>query len=150
MQALANEYQNILENASDIVDLRDNLLITYTTLPKAEIERIDKVLPDNIDTVRLALDLDNMAARHGISIKSIKTTTGEADDKSLIVLPSHATNYDRAVISFSFISNYQNFKSFIADIEKSLRIMDIRSITFQVGESSFYEYRVEVETYWLK
>jgi len=150
LQTLANEYQNVLKNVSAIVSLRDNLLVTYSALPKTEIERMSKVLPDNIDTVRLALDLDSMASRYGISIKSIQTAIGASSNSSLIVLPEYATSYDTATVSLSFVSNYENFKLFLRDIEKSLRIMDIKSISFQVSDSGFYEYQVSVETYWLK
>src|SRR3990167_4614487 len=58
LSALANEYQSVLKNISQIVELRDSLLATYATIPVVEIDRMNKVLPDNIDTVRLALDLD--------------------------------------------------------------------------------------------
>jgi len=91
-----------------------------------------------------------VASRYGISIKSIKTTTGSSRDTSRIVLPENESKYDSATISFSFISSYDNFKRLMADVEKSLRIMDVKSVSFQVGESGFYDYQVSVETYWLK
>ncbi len=150
LQTLANEYRNVLKNVSAIVSLRDNLLVTYVAIPKMEIERMNKVLPDNIDTVRLALDLDSMASRYGISIKSIQTVIGPSTSSSLIVLPENANKYDTASVTFSFVSNYDNFKLFLADIEKSLRIMDIKSVSFQTSDSGFYTYQVSVETYWLK
>ena len=150
LHTLANEYQNVLENVSAIIEFRERLLVTYEAFPRSEIERVNKVLPDNIDTVRLALDLDSMASRYGIAIQSIQTTVGASTDQSLIVLPENATVYDRATVSFGFISNYQNFTRLLADIEKNLRIMDIKSIAFQVGESGLYDYKVAVETYWLK
>lgn len=150
LQTLSNEYQSVLKNVSAIVSLRDNLVVTYSAIPKIETERMGKVLPDNIDIVRLALDLDSMASRYGISIKSIQTSVGVSRDASLIVLPEYANNYEVATVSFSFISTYENFKGFLADIEKSLRIMDVKSISFQISDSGFYEYRVSIETYWLK
>ena len=61
LHTLANEYQSVLENVSAIIELRERLLVTYETFPQADIERINKVLPDNVDTVRLALDLDAIA-----------------------------------------------------------------------------------------
>src|SRR3989338_10296832 len=118
LQALAGEYRNILQNVSAIVESRDRLLVTYETFPKAEIERINKILPDNIDTVRLALDLDDMATRHGIAIKSIQATTGTGGDEELVVLPENDKLYERATVTFSFVSNYANFMSFIEDIER--------------------------------
>ena len=150
LRVLAGEYQNILENASAITDLRDALLVTYTAFPKEEINRLNKVLPDNVDTIRLALDLDGMASRYGISIKGIQTTIGATGDANLIVLPEYAGVYEKATVSFSFISNYDNFKRLLADIEQSLRIMDVKSASFQAAESGFYEYQISADTYWLK
>ena len=150
LHVLASEYQNVLRNASLIVELRDRLLVTYETFPRAEIDRINKVLPDNVDTVRLALDLDSMASRYGISIKNIQVTTGVSEDASLIVLPEYANIYDKVSVSFGFVSNYENFVRLLVDIEKSLRIMDIKSISFSTSESGLYDYQISVETYWLK
>ena len=150
LNTLANEYQNVLENISAVIDFRERLLVTYETFPQAEIDRVNKVLPDNVDTVRLALDLDGMASRHGIAIKNIQATTGSNVDPNLIVLPENESVYGRATISFGFISNYQNFMSLLADIERNLRIMDVKNITFQSADSGLYDYQVAVETYWLK
>lgn len=150
LHTLASEYRSVLQNVSRIVELRDNLLITYETLPRSEIERVNKVLPDNIDTVRLALDLDGMASRYGISIKNIHTTIGAAGEESLITLPESAGPYEKATVSFGFISNYANFVRLLADIEKSLRVMDVKSISFQTSESGLYDHQISVETYWLK
>ncbi|MDP3763105.1 MAG: hypothetical protein Q8Q92_00360 [bacterium] len=150
LYALSSEYQNVLQNASRIMELRDQLLVNYEALPVAEIERINKVLPDSIDTVRLALDLDGIASRYGIAIKNIQTATAKNKDTNLIVLPEAAGAYEKATISFGFVSNYENFMRLLADIEKSLRIMDVRSISFQTGESNFYDYQISIDTYWLK
>ncbi len=150
LYTLSGEYQNVLQNASRIMELKDQLLVKYEALPVAEIERINKVLPDSVDTVRLALDLDGMASRYGIAIKNIQTVTDADKDTNLIVLPEVAGAYEKATISFGFVSNYENFMRLLADIEKSLRIIDVRSISFQTGESSLYDYQISIDTYWLK
>ena len=151
LQALANEYEDVLDEAEDIMKLRDKLLDTYSTISKSEIDRLNKVLPDNIDTVQMALDLDGIASRYGISIKSIKTTTDASIiDPTLTVLPEYAAPYDRANVSFSFVSDYDNFKLMLNDLEKSLRIMDLKAVSFRALESSLYEYSISVDTYWLK
>jgi len=89
LSVLAGEYKKVLQNVAAISELRDRLRVTYETLPVAEIERINKMLPDNINTVRLALDLDSMASRYGISIDSIKVEVGTAEDASLAVLSEY-------------------------------------------------------------
>jgi Tfp pilus assembly protein PilO len=150
LYALASEYRSALQNVSTITELRDRLLVTYETFPKEDIKRINEVLPDNIDTVQLALDLDSMASRYGISIKSIQTAVGVAENTGLVVLPDSTKVYETATVSFNFVSNYKDFMRLLADIEKSLRIMNIKSISFQASDSGLYEYKISVETYWLK
>ena len=150
LYALASEYKSVLRNISEIVEFRDRLRVTYEALPKEEIERINKVLPDNIDTVRLALDLDSMASRYGISIKSIKTETGATRGANTVVLPEDGEVYESATVALSFVSNYENFKRLMADIEKNLRIMNIKSISFQTSDNGLYNYEISAETYWLK
>lgn len=146
---LAGEYQNILKNISAISELRDRLLVTYEALPQVEIDRINKILPDNIDTVRLAFDLDQIASRYGIAISRIRVETNASINPQLISLPSSGP-YDKVLISFSFVSNYSNFMRFLLDLERNLRIMDIIQVSFQSNETGLYEYKVAAETYWLK
>lgn len=150
LSTLMGEYKDALQKVSDIVELRDVLLADYGTIPKTEIDRTNKILPDNVDTVRLALDLDGMASRYGISIKNIQATTETNQDAGLIVLPEYADPYDKAIVSFSFVANYENFMLLLADVERNLRIMDVKKILFQANDSGLYEYQVSVETYWLK
>ncbi len=150
LQALSNKYSETLENAAAIVELRDRLLVTYKSMPQADIDRINKALPDKMDTVRLALDLDGMASRYGVTIKSVQTSTEASSDPNSVVLPENAGVYDKAIVTFNFISNYENFTQLVTDLEKNLRIMDIKSLSFQAAESGLYEHHVSVETYWLK
>jgi len=150
LQALSNKYSETLQNAAAIVELRDRLLVTYESLPQSDIERIGKALPDKMDTVRLALDLDGIASRYGVTIKSIQTSITASSDPNSIVLPENAGVYDKATVSFNFVSNYGNFTKLVTDLEKNLRIMDIKTVSFQAAESGLYEHRVSVETYWLK
>ncbi|MEK7461487.1 MAG: type 4a pilus biogenesis protein PilO [Patescibacteria group bacterium] len=150
LHALSSEYKNVLQNVAAIVELRDRLHAAYETLPVEEIERINKVLPDNIDTVRLAMDLDSMASRYSISLDSIKVEEEIAEGADLVVLPEQTKVYKKALVSLEFVSSYANFIRLLPDIEKSLRIMDIKSVSFKANESGLYEYKVAVETYWLK
>lgn len=150
LNIIFDEYKEVLQNVSAISALRDELLVTYGTFSRLEIERLNEVLPDNINTVDLALEIDGMASRYGISIKSVRTAIGADKNAGLIVLPEYAGPYDKATVSFSFVSNYENFTRLLVDIEKNLRIMDIKSISFQTNESGFYDYQISAETYWLK
>ena len=149
LQASANEYQEVIENVSRIAESRDALLVNYEAIPAIERSKLLKVLPDNLDSVRLALDLDTIAGRYGIAIKNV-SVDAKADANAALAVLSDDMPYEKAVVAFSFVSNYENFLRFLTDLEKSLRIMDIKSVTFRVTENGLYEHGLQVETYWLK
>lgn len=157
LQASADEYKAVLENVSRIAETRDQLLKSYEALPKVAIDQLDKALPDYVDTVGLAVDLDNIASRYGISVRNIRVQNG-ADNARVINSPgiNSTGGLNKANVTFSFISDYANFLKFVADIERSLRIMDVKSVSFNATASAtdatrnLYEHAFIVETYWHK
>lgn len=148
LHALAGEYQDVLSNTANIVSLRDSLLVAFEEFPAEEKTRVEKVLPDNIDAVKLALELDTMASKYGIAIKDVSVDT-KMDNEPKLILPEHSAPYNKALVSFSFVSNYQNFKHFLADLERSLRIMEVKSLAFGSSETELSLHNLTVETYWL-
>jgi Tfp pilus assembly protein PilO len=150
LQASANEYQDVIENVSRIAAARDALLVEYESIPAIERDKLLKVLPNNVDSVRLALDLDTIAGRYGIAIKDVSVDAKADPNAALAVLPDNKLPYEKAVVTFSFVSNYENFVRLLSDLEKSLRIMDIKSVSFRVAPNGLYEHELQVETYWLK
>lgn len=149
LQNSAAEYRDVIENVSRIAEARDALLIDFEAIPRIERDKLLKVLPNNVDSVRLALDLDTIAGRYGIAIKNVSVDSKADPNAALAVLPDDLP-YEKAIVTFSFVSNYNNFMSFLGDLEKSLRIMDVKSVVFRVTENGLYEHTLQVETYWLK
>ena len=150
LRAESAEYKNILQNVSSLTDKKNDLLVKYQAIPKDEIERVNKVLPNNVDTVRLAMDFDTIAAKYGISIKSIQVIENKNDNSTKIIQNVPSKPYSVVNVTFSFVTSYDNFRKFMQDIEKSLRIIDIKTVAFDSGESGLNEYKVSIQTYWLK
>jgi Tfp pilus assembly protein PilO len=150
LKANQAQYQNILQNVSALEAKRDELLVKYQNIPQQRIDELFKVLPDNVDTVSLAMNLDTIASHYGISIKSIQTAKDNTNNSSTIVVGAPTSAYGAVTFNFSFITTYANFRKFMQDIEKSLRITDIQSVSFQSATNGLYEYQVSIKTYWLK
>jgi Tfp pilus assembly protein PilO len=154
LQAQADTYKSVLANVSELEAKRDQLLVQYKNIPPAQIAELEKILPDNVDTVTLALNLDSIASHYGISLKKVETTTQPPGSQSgnAVVLASDTSSspYQTVYVNFEFISTYDNFRKFIGDLEKSLRIVDIQSVSFKVGTNNLYDYTVSVQTYWTK
>ncbi len=155
LQAQAATYKNVLDNVTVVEAKRDELYAQYKNISPEQLAQIEKVLPNTVDTVTLALNLDAIAAHYGISIKSVQTSTNDPNDiqSSVIIDPAAAPAfpYQTVYVNFEIVSNYDNFRKFLGDIEKSLRIIDIKSIAFQAtGDNKLYNYHISVQTYWTK
>jgi Tfp pilus assembly protein PilO len=147
LKAQADEYNNVLDSVTELQETRDALMQKYESLPQAEIDQLTKILPDHVDNVRLALDIDGIAARYGISIRTIQTETEVVGD---IFGDDNGKVYEKVTVTFSFASNYANFRKFLADLEKSLRLIDVKSVGFQATDNGIYDYKISFDTYWLK
>lgn len=143
------QYNNVLDNVTAIGETKSELSLQLADIPSSDVAKLKKVLPDSVDTVRLAMDLDAIGSKHGISVNTVQVGSANEDNASAIREDSGNT-YERVTISFSFISTYENFRNFMDELERSARITDVRSVAFQSTDSGLYEYRISIETYWLK
>lgn len=141
------DYDRALTNSRDYQEEKQRLLDKYNKIPRANIEKLEKLLPNNIDNVRLVIDIDEIAKNYGMRIRNF---AADAAGKSEVV-GRDATPYGTLTLSFSTTASYNTFLAFIRDLERSLRIIDVTSIQFAAGNTSdLYDFNVSIKTYWLK
>jgi Tfp pilus assembly protein PilO len=151
IQAENGQYLSAIDNAKKLINLRDSVLNQYNAISDQDKTRLDKIVPDNIDNIRLTIDISGIAARHGITAAGITTS---ADAKSPATNLSLATSakgsLSTVTVSFGVTTTYANFISFLEDLERSLRIIDVTGITLSASANGVYTYGVTMNTYWLK
>lgn len=118
------------------------------------------MLPDHVDNVRLILDIDSIAARHGMPIQNVVVTSSQSANASQTAIGSVGSSrqkYDSLSVKFTSQGTYENFRGFVEDIQKSLRIADLVGLSItRVAEGSIssatpvYNYEIQMRTYWLK
>jgi Tfp pilus assembly protein PilO len=166
LQLEIEQNNKTLDLARELREKRDALRERYNQISNEERFELKKLLPDTVDNVRLIIDINNIAERYGIVIQDISVSaTEESNDDVRIISSEFEGIIDSAeieypdtskigVISFSFSTQaqYDVFLDFLKDLEEALRIVDIRSIDIVRGteEDVFYEYRINLDTYWLK
>ena len=152
--------------AADLRKKRGELKTKYNNISSQNREELEKLLPDTVDNVRLIIDIDNIAEQYGIVIRDFEISSTEDQEKEVKVIKSefegiidnadleYADTSKVGVISFSFsvTSQYDVFNRFLQDLEEALRIVDVRSVEISSSgdDSVFYDYRVNLDTYWLK
>lgn len=142
-----SQYNEALQNSSAVIDERNKLVQKNNNLASANLARLQKLLPDHVDNVRLIIDIDGIASRYGLNIRNIKLDN-DARDKDILGVDNNP--YGTITLKFSVIAPYDEFRSFVSNLEDSLRIVDISNISFKTSENGYTDYSITLKTYWLK
>lgn len=141
------EYDGALTRSKELQIERDKLLTKFNAMPKSDREMLAKLVPDNIDNVRLIIDLDEMAKKYSMRVRNFRADSAEKSD----TLGGSSDPYGTLTLSFTTTASYNTFLAFVKDLERSLRVIDITAVTFSSSDTNtLYDYDVTLKTYWLK
>ena len=173
-KAQAASYNEALNNSKELENERDILTAKYNAIDPNDLAKLQKLLPDNIDNIRLILEIEQIAAPYGMSLTDVKydtTNTAASSSAPAVVATveggaaanSIPKNYGIFDLEFSTSGTYDNFINFTKDLENNLRIVDISSIDFssdantgitgvspKTNLAEVYKYDFKIKTYWLK
>jgi Tfp pilus assembly protein PilO len=142
-----------VENAKKLVEKRKSLEAVRNGITEPQVKNLDKLLPSNMDGVRLAYDLDTLARAKGMALSGLVIGIEKNNDSPAGEINS-GQNTDAVGtvdISFSVKGTYQGIKEFLESVENSLRVADIQSMSFgEEDESGFYDLKIAMVIYWLK
>ena len=166
VQAVNVQYLAAIDSADQLIKVRDQVLKDYNTLSLDDKGRLNKMLPNTVDNIRLIIDLNSVALKHGFSLRNIKAVASAAGQKSTTasvstpqMMPANNMNgantiatplLDTVTVSFSVSAPYLQFISFMQDLEADLRIMDLTHLTMSVNDTGTYDYSLEFKTYWMR
>jgi Tfp pilus assembly protein PilO len=141
------EFEQALENSKNVQEERNKLMGKYTTIREENISKLAKMLPDNIDNVRLLIELERLANAHSMRIRDFRADTGEKSE----TIGQGVASYGTLTLSFSTTATYNTFLAFLRDLERNRRILDITTISFASSDTNdVYDYSLTLKTYWLK
>lgn len=157
-QSQIAQYDQALDKAAQLQQIKQSLLAHYNAFNRDDILRLETLLPDHVDNIGLILDLNNLAARHGMALENVDVSdagvaVSGADSATIGATPKA---YDSLTLHFTTHSTYSTFEQFLKDLEASLRILDLVSLTITkdsggtVSNSPVYQYQITFRTYWLK
>lgn len=155
------EYNEALNNSKQLQAVREVLREKYNSFSQENINKIERLLPDNVDNIRLIIEIEDIADRHQMKLTNIKFDSKNTGDKEqtleeVVALRSSNKDYGTFDLEFSTEGSYENFINFLADLEKSLRIVDINGLGFSVSDTTQTglnrgnKYDFKIKTYWLK
>jgi Tfp pilus assembly protein PilO len=147
LQAEDAQYQKALKDTDSIREKRQTLQDQLASFATSDLLRLEKLLPDNVDNIKLVIDMNQIAQNHALTLKNIKfDTTTKPSDK----LGADTSKSGVVSMSFTVNSSYGNFQNFLSDLEKSLRLVDITDLVVSGNDTGLYDFSVGLKTYWLK
>lgn len=164
LRAEVDSYNEALNNSKALENERDKLTSKFNSINKEDLDKLEKLLPDNIDNIRLILEIEKIASPYGMVLKDVKYNAEEsveakptnAKQAGSATKPANNKDYKVLNMEFSVSGTYNNFINFTKDLESNLRIVDISSISFssevdsKTNPSGLYKYNFKIKTYWLK
>ena len=137
-----------LNNSRELQVLRDDLLAQYNGISQSDVDRLNKILPSKVRSDDIIVLFEDRARARGFLLKRIdvREMTVKAEDPNA-ALGTPLLPYGVIDISFSASGSYASFLALLADFEKSLQLVDVKSISFSAAESDVYEFSVNAAMY---
>lgn len=173
----ADSYNEALANSKRLQARRDELTETYNGFSRQSVEALEIMVPNSVDNIGLIQEIQRMALRLGIVIKNVnfdpnqvEPEDGEFEEGVEDETPGTSTQpvqtiarrgavetnglYDTFLLEFTIEGSYSDFVTFLQELEKNLRIVDISNINFTANSldsdgnfSDVYDYTFTTKTY---
>lgn len=157
VQQEANAYK---QAAADYASFKDKIEILESKrdgVSVVERDRLDMFIPKELNTTQSFVDLESLAKQQSMlfgNVQVIADTSSNANpDEDTIQYNSSGqpiapgTPMEHADLGFSLIGSYDQFKAFLASLEKSLSLFEVIHIETEAKEGSFMQFDVVVRTY---
>ncbi len=153
-----SKLRSTLSSRNDVVNnsgaLKDELRKKQAAKSSIDInliDRLNKIVPADVDSVFLIIEVDDLARRYGMSLKSPRFSSKDvvSDTRGFQTIDTKPYN----VFTFEFVvdGSYDNFMEFLRDVERNMRLFDVTAVSFMTPEKgNTISFRVSLNTYWLK
>ena len=171
-----------VEDTEKIKEVIGQTVKSLDSVDPLMMKRLETFLPKTIDEVRVANNIQGVGVKNGLAVSNVKISNnvkgvqGGGTEQSVAgaqvepvlsqgIPQEQKEKYATTKITFDITTSYEGFRLFVDDLEKSLGLINIKSLAFQeykeskiIGSKSsrgaipnpLYTFKVEIETYSLK
>jgi len=154
LQGETEQYEEAAGKAVELNQTLASLINKKRSYSADDLERLDALVPSELEEVKVLTDLSEIARSHNMLFGNIKVANAENSKATDATTDEQAStqsltynDFTTTIIDFSLIGTYEQFKSFLADIEKSLVLLETTSINFDSGEGQLQQYTLSVQIY---
>lgn len=149
LKSKRNIYEKNLSNLNELQTIRENTLSQYNSINQENLNRMDKMLPSQVNSIEAILEVEKIAKSTGMSLKTIDAMNPDGENPSGN-LKKEGEKINSIPINMKLSGSYSSFVAFLGSLEKSLRLIDVEKINFASGSVDLYEYNIAAKIYWVK
>src|SRR3989338_2522697 len=75
LQSRVSAFDEALDKAQELKANRDELISKRNTFSVENVQKLERILPHNVDNIRFIIDINSIAARHSLSLKNVSLGT---------------------------------------------------------------------------
>lgn len=135
--AQLDRYDAALSKANLASAKMDALTSLRNQIPQSEKDKLNVLMPVNaVDNIQLILDIEGIAKKYDVTLKKVdisyKANQGEEEENTIgfNMGPAGSDLQKNLEVSFEMDATYDDFLNFLVDLEHSMRIVDIVSLSF--------------------
>ncbi|KND48092.1 MAG: putative pilO [Parcubacteria bacterium C7867-006] len=150
------ELDDVLQKVKDLTQKREEVSGAYNSISQADIDKLNKVIPERFDSVAFANDISTVATQNSLTFKDYKISDSVPESQESSVEQKGVTPFRVSIVSFKVTGQYADFLRFLNKIETSLRLMDVIGLKVEQdpkqdkNSTATMQYTLEISTYSLK
>lgn len=159
----ANQLEDLVTARQDLAVAQQDLETRFRSISNADVDRLNTLLPAEVDNVRLILEIEKLVEDSGLQLAEIDTVA------SAIRSEEESEAIQVVSVDLEISGQYPDFIKFMKKLESGLRLIDVVSVGFNsvtanelvvnapAGGSNntvnlpsdYYDYSFTLQTYWL-
>ena len=80
LKAQTASYNEALDNSKALEAERDKLTKQYNSFAPEDLSKIEKLLPNSVDNIRLILEIEKLASPYGMVLRDVRYDTFKEED----------------------------------------------------------------------
>lgn len=149
LQAKQATLKDALGKAQQVKQLESQLQSGLSAITPDQMTHLITMVPDNVDNIRLLIEVNDIAAKDGMTIDGLNIPPKPTIDPGAI--GSAQGGYGTFTFGFTAHGTYDQLLTFLDQLAHNLRMVDIQSLSFSAPDkSNTYDYGITLDTYWLQ
>ena len=139
IRLLQGEEVALLKDLEDVKTINDKIAMLsaqYAAFPPGAEEKLHVLLPSKIDMVRLIIDINALVEQRGLTMRTPAVSITAPDNRQSAPGSPPVGTVQRSSVRFEVLASYDDFRALLSDLEKSLAVRDVGSVTFSAGEGT--------------